>query len=102
MVCRRFLVPQLVRHRIFPPLRFHIGLEDMEGTISLSPAAGSLRLPLGLHRRAADNKNDDDDQTDISEAPSTPGRGQIMSYLTKMATAANTTGRPRDVDRMRD
>ncbi len=67
----------------------------MEGTISLSPAAVSLRLPLGFHRHTLDN-DDDDDRTDISDPPNTPGRGQIMSYLTKMATAANTSGRPID------
>ena len=61
--------------------RFHIGLEDMEATISLSPAPASGRLPhnLLLHNNNADRCGTDE--------VTTPGRGQIMSYLTKMVAS---------------
>ena len=66
---------------IFHYFRFHIGLEDMEATISLSPAPASGRLPhnLLLHNNNADRCGTDE--------VTTPGRGQIMSYLTKMVAS---------------
>ena len=76
----------LFERTCFTVFRFHIGLEDMEATISLSPAAAAARPtnPLLFH---ANNGN-------IANSAVTPGRGQIMSYLTKMAA---TPGNPLSV-----